>query len=61
MVFRYVASMKHPEEHTDTGTVVARDKDEAKKKLRAFRYDRITFKRLHGWSALVGKFTADVK
>lgn len=61
MVFRYVASTRQPEEHTETGTVIARDKDDARKKLQPFCYDRVSFKRLTGWSALVGKMKADVR
>ena len=61
MVFRYTGSVNHGEEHTESGTVVARNRDEALEKLKPFKYDRLSFKRLHGWSALISKFTADVK
>ena len=61
MVYRYTASVKNREEHIESGTVVARDKAEAREKLKAYNYDRISFKRLRGWSALVSKLTADVR
>lgn len=60
-VYRYTASSKKREEHVETGTVVARDKAEARRKLEEFKFDHMSFKRLTGWSALVSKFTADVK
>ncbi|MDQ1255590.1 MAG: hypothetical protein QG656_182 [Candidatus Hydrogenedentes bacterium] len=60
-VYRYNASVKHREGHTETGTVVARDEAEAREKLKPYQYDRIVVKRLTGFESFFGKFTADVK
>ncbi len=61
MVFRYTGSMKNREEHTESDIVVARDKAEAREKLKPFQYDHVSLKRLRGWSALVNRFSANVK
>lgn len=60
-VYRYTASSKGREDYLETGTIVAQDTEDARRKLKEFHFDKISFKRLSGWSALVSKFTADVK
>lgn len=60
-VYRYTASSRDREEHLETGTVVAHNTEDARRKLKEFDFDKISFKRLSGWSALVSKFTANVK
>jgi len=41
--------------------VVAKNSVEAREKLKEFEYDKITLRRVAGLSALLGRFTADVK
>ena len=61
MVYRYTGVSKRGEEHVETGVVVARNKTEAHQKLKPLGYDRVDFKKLRGWSALVSRLTADVR
>ena len=60
-VFRYTAGAKNREEHTESGIIVAADEAEARAKLRSLEYDRVDLKRLTGLTALLSKFTADIK
>jgi type II secretory pathway component PulF len=59
-VFEYSAVSTKNEGHTETGRVVARDQLDAYDKLRRLGLTDIRLKRLHGFSALVARLTADV-
>ncbi|MBI4556884.1 MAG: hypothetical protein HY706_04810 [Candidatus Hydrogenedentes bacterium] len=45
----------------ETGTVVAHNEEEAKKKLRQMHFEEIRLKKLGGLSGLLKSFTADIK
>ena len=62
-VFKFRASTegKEDEDHYEKGTVVARDQAEARDKLRRERYTNIKLKQMHGVSALVRQFMADIR
>jgi type II secretory pathway component PulF len=60
-VYRYLACDTTHEDHTQSGTIVAASEEEAKRKLRQRRFDKITLKRVDGLSALLHRFTADIK
>ena len=61
VVFRYKATKELPEDYTERGTVVARDKDEAKAKLNRDGFNEVRLKQLRGLAALWHTFTADIK
>lgn len=60
-VFRYKAIKTKGEEFTESGTIVARDKGEAKIKLIQHGFDKVRLKRIRGMAALWARFTADIK
>ena len=60
-VFRYVGVKSEREEREESGTVRARDKDDAKKKLEPYGFSHIRLKPLGGLSGIFGSLTADVK
>lgn len=60
-VYRYQASAKNREDHIETGTVVARNEAEAKKKLQDLDFDRVKVKKIGGFSGIFRKFGADVR
>ncbi len=60
-VFRYEATKKLPEDYTEQGVVVARDRDEAKEKLKRDGFNKVRLKQMRGLSALWHRFTADIK
>ena len=60
-VFRYEATKKLPEDYRELGTVVARDKDEAKAKLKQDGFSEVPLKRIRGLAALWNTFTADIR
>ena len=60
-VYRYQASAKNREDHVESGTVVARNEEDAKAKLLKLRFGSIRLKRLGGLSGIFKRFTADVK
>ena len=59
-VFRYEATKKHPEMYKELGTIVARDEDEAKAKLKQDGFSDFSLKQVRGLTALWIKFIADV-
>lgn len=59
--FRAFTEGKENEDHYEKGTVVARDQAEARDKLRRARYTNIKLKQMHGVSALVKQFMADIR
>ena len=60
-VFQYEATKKLPEDYTEQGIVVARDRDEAKEKLKRDGFSKVRLKQMRGLSALWHRFTADIK
>ena len=60
-VFKYVGIKREREEREESGTVVARDKDDAKKKLEPYGFSHVRLKPLGGISGIFGTFMADVK
>lgn len=60
-VFRYRAKDKNTEGHEESGTLVARDKQEAEQKLRKQGLRLLALKPMHGFSAFIARFTADIK
>ena len=60
-VFRYEATKKLPEDFRELGIVVARDKDEAKAKLKQDGFSEVQLKQIRGLHALWNRFTADIK
>lgn len=60
-VFKYVGVKSEREEREESGTVVARDKDDAKKKLEPYGFSHIRLKLVSGISGFFGTFMADVK
>ncbi len=61
VVFRYKATKELPEDYTEQGYIVARDKDEAKAKLKRDGFSKVRLKRLRGLAALWHSFTPDIK
>lgn len=60
-LYKYVATETSREEHSESGTVVARTEEEARKKLKQLRFDEIHIKKVAGLMGLVGQFTANIK
>ena len=60
-MFSYTASDHSSEDHVESGTIVSQSEDEARKKLRQFKFDRIHLRRLRGLSALFRRFTANIR
>lgn len=59
-VFKYVATSLS-EEHTETGTIVAENEAQARKRLKSMKFDQIHLKKLNGLSSLINRFTATIK
>jgi len=49
------------EENVESGTVVADNEEQAKKKLKSLRLDGIQLKKVGGLMGLVGRWTADIR
>ena len=60
-VYRYTATIKDREEHVESGTVVAKDEEDARKKLHRYDLDNAHLRKLGGVSALLKSLTADIK
>ena len=62
-VFRYKAahSEVEGEEHTESGTIRAKDESEAKAKLIQGGFSKVHLEQIHGLAALWKEFTADIK
>ena len=60
-VFRYEATKELPEDYTELGTVVARDRDEAKAKLDRDGFRKVRLKQVRGLAALWHTVTSDIK
>jgi hypothetical protein len=60
-VFQYTATIQNREEHVESGTVVARDEEDALKKLQRYDLDNAHLRKLGGVSALLKSLTADIK
>ena len=60
-LYKYTVTYKNREDFMESGTVVAKDEDEAKTKLKRLDFDRVKLKKQVGISALFKQFTADIK
>ena len=60
-VFEYRVHLAHREDTIETGTVVAANETEAKRKLHAYDLPNAKLKRITGISTLFKKFTANIK
>jgi hypothetical protein len=60
-LFRYSVWTSACEENNESGTIVAASEEEAKRKLRALKFDHIHIRRVDGLKALIGQFTASIK
>ena len=60
-VFRYDATSDDRENSTESGIVVAKDRDEAKIKVEQDGFDKVSITPIRGVSALWKGFTADIK
>lgn len=61
MVLKYMAIVDEGEEYEETGIVVAKNDEEARKKLEGIGFTEAHLKRLHGFRAFLKGLTADVK
>jgi type II secretory pathway component PulF len=61
IVYEYSAVSIENKAQVEQGTVLARDKVEAFDKLKRRHLTDIRLKRMEGFSALIGKFTASVR
>jgi len=59
--YRYTASASSREDHTESGTILADSEEEAKKKLKGYRFDQIHLRRVGGVAGLLGRWTATIK
>ena len=60
-VYKYTATANSGEDHYESGTVVATSEQDATKKLRALRLNRINLRKLSGVRALFKQFTANIR
>lgn len=60
-LYKYVATASSREEHTESGTIVAKTKEEATKKLNQLKFDRVQLRKVAGLMGLVGQFTANIR
>lgn len=60
-LYKYLATATSGEDHSESGTVVARTEEEAKKKLKQLRFDQIHIKKVAGLMGFVGQFTANIR
>ena len=60
-VFRYKATRWKRAEFAESGTIVAKDKREAKTKLNQQGFNKVGLKRIRGFAAFWKRFTADIK
>ncbi len=60
-LYRYTAAMSTREDHTEKGTVRAVSEKDAKKKLKALRFDRIHIRKVNGLRSVFGQLTATIK
>ena len=61
-VYRFRVVLSHREDHVESGTVVARDEDDAKHKLqKLFEVGSIRLTRVGGLSGFLKSLTADIR
>ena len=60
-VFRYEATSELRENSTESGIVIAKDRDEAEAKVKQDGFNEISVKQIRGVAALWKGFTADIK
>lgn len=60
-VYHYTASIGSREDFSESGTILANSAEEATRKLKLLRFDKIRLKRVEGLAALLGRWTATIK
>lgn len=60
-LYRYTGVIASREDFTESGTVLAQSEAEAKQKLKAMKFDRVSLKKVKGLKGLFGAFTATVR
>jgi type II secretory pathway component PulF len=60
-LYKYSVSSSRNEEYRESGTIVAVSEEEARKKLRAMKFDRVRLKKVRGIKGLVGRLTASIR
>ena len=60
-VYRYEATKERPEDYTEVGTIVARDKDDAKAKLERDGFRKVRLKQVRGLASLWHTVTSDIE
>ena len=60
-VFRYAATYKNREDHEESGTVVAKDTEQAKQKLKQLDFNRIRLQKMGRVAGFLKSLRADVK
>jgi type II secretory pathway component PulF len=60
-VFQYKAVDKQREDHRESGTVLAQNEDEARRKLQRLNLEVVRMKRMTGLAGFLKSFTADVR
>lgn len=60
-VFEYRVHLKEREDSVETGTVIAKNEKDARKKLMAYDLRDPTLKEIKGFSGIFKKFTANIK
>lgn len=59
MLFKYTATSR--EDQAEKGMILASDEEEAKRKLRALRFEQVRVKPVRGIMGLMGRFVANIK
>jgi type II secretory pathway component PulF len=60
-VYQFRAVDRKREDSTESGTVVADNEEEARRKLQPLGYTEIRLKKLSGFTAWLKRFTADIR
>jgi type II secretory pathway component PulF len=59
-VYKYIGAAADRDQ-VDSGTVLASSEEDAREKLRKYRYEKVKLKKLAGQTAYLASFAADVK
>jgi len=60
-VYRYSATRRNREDHSESGTVLARNESEARDKLKRLDLDDIRLKKVSGFSGIWKRISVDVR
>lgn len=60
-VFQYTAVDRRREDHVESGTVLAQDEEDARKKLKRLNFEVVRIRKMKGLSGFFRSFTADVR